>query len=105
MARTVRLTATGPHRIDPTTIAPGKMISICTCGLSQNYPLCDGSHKITKAEEAGVLYTYSADAKSVVSQCPDAMYQPPTMATEASPNAVPVAPQPMAGEVPPIVGS
>jgi CDGSH-type Zn-finger protein len=92
MARTVRLTATGPHRIDPATIAPGKMISICVCGLSQNYPICDGSHKITRAEEPGVLYTYSADAKAVIAQRPDDQYQPPAAAAPAD-------------QTPPIAGS
>ena len=33
----------------------------CACGLSKKYPLCDGSHKVTRDEEAGCCYRYQAD--------------------------------------------
>ena len=45
MARLVRLTATDPLKIDPKTLPQDKMLAICQCGLSQNYPFCDGTHK------------------------------------------------------------
>ena len=41
MARLVRLTGTGPQKIEPTD----KPVFVCTCGLSKKFPLCDGTHK------------------------------------------------------------
>ncbi|TLX95688.1 MAG: CDGSH iron-sulfur domain-containing protein, partial [Thaumarchaeota archaeon] len=34
---------------------------VCMCGLSNNQPFCDGSHKKTVAEESGKLYMYNKD--------------------------------------------
>lgn len=66
MARLIRHTNTGPYKIDPSTFPPGKIISICGCGLSQNLPFCDGSHKNgCKDEEPGKLYVYDAERKAV----------------------------------------
>lgn len=31
---------------------------ICMCGLSENKPFCDGTHKKTESEEEGKLYKY-----------------------------------------------
>ncbi len=55
MARLIRHDATGPHEIK----ASDKSAWICMCGLSKNYPLCDGSHKAARAQELpGKLYQY-----------------------------------------------
>ena len=34
---------------------------ICMCGLSDNQPFCDGSHKKTADEEAGKVDRYDSD--------------------------------------------
>jgi CDGSH-type Zn-finger protein len=57
MARIVRHVAAAPVKIEPSD----KPVFICACGLTKNFPLCDGSHKPARNEEAGKLYTYSED--------------------------------------------
>ena len=72
MARLVRLDKTGPIKIDPATIPPGKSIWVCACGLSATFPICDGTHKAACVNEApGTLYVYDKDRKTVVEQRPD----------------------------------
>ena len=72
MARLIRHTGTGPYKIDPKTFPPDKLISICGCGLSQNLPFCDGSHKGgCREEQPGTLYVYDADRKCVVKTMAD----------------------------------
>ncbi len=65
MARLVRLEATGPVKIDPAEFAaknpPGKLIAICACGISKQFPLCDGSHKLTRDEAPGCCYRYDPE--------------------------------------------
>ncbi|MGA1046192.1 MAG: CDGSH iron-sulfur domain-containing protein [Phycisphaerales bacterium] len=68
MARLIRTEATGPIRIDP----QDKPVFICACGLSANFPFCDGTHKVCKSEEAGTLYRYDPETKQVVKTEPDA---------------------------------
>ena len=51
MARLVKLDATGPIRIDPQE----KPVFICACGLTKNFPFCDGTHKKCKDEEPGAV--------------------------------------------------
>src|SRR5690242_1233867 len=66
MARMVRLTATGPYRIEPQDFPKDKALSICACGLSRRLPYCDGSHKGCRDEIAGSLYVYGEDRTSVI---------------------------------------
>lgn len=57
MARIIRHVAAAPVKVEPSD----KPIFVCACGLTKNFPLCDGSHKVARAEEAGKLYVYGDD--------------------------------------------
>lgn len=73
MARLIRVEGTGPIKIDPSTFPPGKMISICACGLSQNLPFCDGAHKGCRdTEQPGKLYVYDKARMKIVEEREDA---------------------------------
>ena len=61
MARMVRSDREGPYRLEPQE----KAVFICGCGLTGNWPFCDGSHKACKAEEAGKLYVYDAERRVI----------------------------------------
>jgi CDGSH-type Zn-finger protein len=54
MSRLVKRTPQEPSRY----VIEGKEVWLCKCGLSKNQPYCDGSHKLTKGEDAGKLYWY-----------------------------------------------
>ena len=59
MARLVRLEATGPRKLDESDIDDENGdIAVCQCGLSDSYPFCDGSHRVTGAEADDELYYY-----------------------------------------------
>lgn len=70
MARMVRFEATGPIEVPP----QDKSVWICGCGLSQNWPYCDGSHKACRKQETdgGKLYVYDKDKKTIVEEKEDA---------------------------------
>ncbi len=59
MARLVKRVRSEPYEI----AAGGETLSICGCGLSGTFPICDGTHKITKTEEPGKLAWYDAARK------------------------------------------
>lgn len=84
MPRIVRHDALGPIKIDPNA-PPGtpnawprdeqgnlKPISVCACGLSATFPICDGAHKVCRAtEQPGILYTYDPATRQVIDQRPE----------------------------------
>ena len=57
MSRIVRLSATGPIKVQP----QDKPIFFCACGLTKNAPFCDGSHKKCLDEPEGKCFVYNAD--------------------------------------------
>lgn len=63
MTRLVELDATGPRRLDASDLDPEKGdVAICQCGLSDDFPFCDGSHRVTEDESEDVCYRYVDDA-------------------------------------------
>lgn len=57
MSRIVRREAVAPKMI---SAEEAKFpMAICACGLTSNFPYCNGSHTQTKQEEPGKLYEYS----------------------------------------------
>lgn len=57
MPRIVRLAAKGPIKIEP----QDKPVFVCGCGLSANFPFCDGTHKACKDEDDAKVYVYGPD--------------------------------------------
>jgi CDGSH-type Zn-finger protein len=68
MPRLVRFEATGPIRIDP----QDKPVFVCGCGLTRNFPFCDGTHKACKDEQTGKVYIYDAESGEVIETREDA---------------------------------
>ena len=62
MTRLIEHDQTGPYVVDEDEFEErGGAIAICQCGLSGDYPFCDGSHKACGGEEEGKLYRYEGD--------------------------------------------
>jgi CDGSH-type Zn-finger protein len=52
-------TATGPTLITPADIDEEHGdVAVCLCGLSEEYPFCDGSHRRTEGEDSDERYKY-----------------------------------------------
>lgn len=57
MARIVQLKDQTPLLIKPEDCHNG-VVAVCRCGLSSNWPYCNGTHKATIGEEPDKLYHY-----------------------------------------------
>ena len=64
MARMIKLTATGPIKIEP----QDKPIFICGCGLTKNFPFCDGTHKVCKDEDPDTVYLYDEEGNAIIDE-------------------------------------
>jgi CDGSH-type Zn-finger protein len=59
MGRLVQHDASGPRKLDESDLDPEKgNIAVCQCGLSNEYPFCDGSHRQTRDENDKICYRY-----------------------------------------------
>ena len=59
MSRLVGLDGTEPRILDESDLDIKKGdIAVCQCGLSAEFPFCDGSHRATGDETDGVCYRY-----------------------------------------------
>ena len=61
MAREIRHEAREPAVFDETDLGDDGTLYVCSCGLSEERPLCDGSHAAVADEEEGVVYKYEDD--------------------------------------------
>ena len=66
-----RVAQTAPYAVD---VTEGKTYFWCACGLSENQPFCDGSHKDTTF--APVKYTAGKDGKAFFCGCKASANQP-----------------------------
>ena len=62
MSREITHDADGPKILGEDELEEqGGNIALCMCGLSANYPYCDGSHGAVADEEAETRYKYEDD--------------------------------------------
>ena len=45
----------------PAVLSAAKPVFICACGITKNFPFCDGSHKGCKGEEPEAVYRYDPE--------------------------------------------
>lgn len=62
MSREITHDANGPKLIAEDELEEqGGSVHLCMCGLSNDYPYCDGSHTATTDEDADTRYKYEND--------------------------------------------
>ncbi len=66
MSRLIKCDATGPVKLDPSP----KPYFICACGLTKNFPHCDGSHKACRDEPEGKTFCYGEGDRAEVTEKP-----------------------------------